>query len=153
MHRNKPLISLPGEGQKIEVNGIEIYVKARAQQTNGDWSMIEYKLPPSHPGPAPHFHKRTQEMFYVLEGTLQFLLAGETIDAPAGTLVVVDKEAVHTFKNVSSEYVRFQVWFSPGGMEQYFIDVQELVQRESSWPPSDMNKLFSLMAQHDTYAA
>ena len=151
MNTNNPLISLPGEGQKIAVNGIEIYLKAKAQQTNGYWSMIEYVLPPSLPGPAPHFHKKTQEMFYILEGTLQFVLDGKAIDAPAGTLVVVPQGSIHTFKNVSPDYVRFQVWFSPGGMEQYFIDVQELIRNEPSWPPSDMSKLFSLMAQHDTY--
>jgi oxalate decarboxylase/phosphoglucose isomerase-like protein (cupin superfamily) len=92
-------------------------------------------------------------MFYVLEGTLQFTLDGQTIDAPSGTLVVVPQEAVHTFRNVSSEPARFQVWFSPGGMEQYFVDVQELIRNEPFWPPADMSKLFSLMTQHDMYAA
>ena len=151
MNSIKPLISLPGEGHKITANGIEIFLKAKAHQTNGQWSMLEYVLPPSLPGPPPHYHKKTQEMFYVLEGTLQFALDEKTIDAPAGTLVVVPENAVHTFKNATDFPVKFQVWFSPGGLEQYFIDVQELIQREPSWPPSDMNKLFSLMAQHDTY--
>jgi mannose-6-phosphate isomerase-like protein (cupin superfamily) len=146
-----PLISLPGEGQKITVNGIEIFLKARAQQTNGLWSMIEYRLPPSLPSPPPHYHKKTQEMFYVLEGTLQFVMDSHVIDAPAGTLVVVPENSVHTFKNVSNDYAAFQVWFSPGGLEQYFIEVQELIQNEPSWPPSDMSKLFSLMSKHDTY--
>jgi hypothetical protein len=36
-------------------------------------------------------------------------------------------------------------------MEQYFIDVQELIKKEPAWPPADMSKLLSLMAQHDTY--
>jgi mannose-6-phosphate isomerase-like protein (cupin superfamily) len=153
MNNNIPLVSLPGEGQKITVNGIEIFLKAPEQQTNGYWSMIEYVLPPSLPGPAPHYHKVTQEMFYILDGVLQLALDGKIIDAPAGTLVVVPQGSVHSFKNVSGNYVRFQVWFSPGGMEQYFIDVQELVRSEPSWPPSDMSRLFSLMAQHDMYAA
>jgi mannose-6-phosphate isomerase-like protein (cupin superfamily) len=153
MNTTKPIISLPGEGEKIAVNGIEIFLKAKATQTNGYWSMIEYVLPPSLPAPAPHYHKKTQEMFYVLEGTLQFTLDGQTIDAPSGTLVVVPQEAVHTFRNVTSEPARFQVWFSPGGMEQYFVDVQELIRNEPSWPPADMSKLFSLMTQHDMYAA
>jgi quercetin dioxygenase-like cupin family protein len=151
MGTTKALISLPGEGQKITANGIEIFLKAKAGQTNGHWSMIEYTLPASLPGPQPHYHKKTQEMFYVLNGTLQFSLDGKTIDAPAGTLVVVPEGAVHTFRNVSEDSVKFQVWFSPGGMEQYFIDVQELIQKEPAWPPADMSKLLSLMAQHDTY--
>ena len=72
--------------------------------------MIEYLLPPSLPGPPLHYHKKTQEAFYVTEGTLQFTLDGKTIDAPSGTLVVVPEGAVHTFKNVSNNSVRFQVW-------------------------------------------
>jgi len=90
-------------------------------------------------------------MFYVLEGTLQFIMDGKTIDAPAGTLVVVPEGSVHTFQNSTGDKVRFQVWFSPGGMEQYFLDVQELILNEATWPPADKGKLFSLMAQHDTY--
>lgn len=151
MNNSKPLISLPGQGQKITANGIEIHLKATVQQTNGNWSMIEYLLPPSLPGPAPHYHKQTEEMFYILEGALQFVVDGEIIDAPAGTLVVVPKGAIHTFKNISAGCVKFQVWFSPGGMEQYFVDVQQLIQSEPSWPPSDMTRLFSLMNQHDMY--
>ncbi|TDH26922.1 cupin domain-containing protein [Segetibacter sp. 3557_3] len=153
MSTMEPLISLPGEGEKIAANGIEIFLKAKLQQTNGHWSMIEYLLPPFLPGPPPHYHKKTQEMFYVLEGTLQFVLDGKTIDAPSGTLVVVPEGSVHTFKNIATDKVKFQVWFSPGGLEQYFLDVQELINNEPSWPPADMGKLFSLMAQHDTYPA
>ena len=151
MNTIEPLISLPGEGQKITANGIEIFLKAKTHQTNGHWSMIEYVLPPSLSGPPYHYHKITQEMFYVLEGTLQLVLEGKTFDAPSGTLVVVPVDSQHTFKNISSSKVRFQVWFSPGGMEQYFLDVEELIKNEPSWPPSDMGKLFTLMAQHDTY--
>jgi quercetin dioxygenase-like cupin family protein len=151
MNTIEPLISLPGEGEKVTANGIEIFMKAKAQETNGLWSMIEYVLPPSLPGPPPHYHKKTQEMFYVLQGTLQFLVDRKTIDAPSGTLVVVPEGSVHTFKNITNDKVRFQVWMSPGGMEQYFLDVQELIKSEPTWPPSDMGKLFSLMAQHDMY--
>jgi mannose-6-phosphate isomerase-like protein (cupin superfamily) len=151
MNTVEPFISLPGEGEKIMANGIAIFLKAKAHQTNGLWSMIEYVLPPSLPGPPAHYHKKTQEMFYVLEGTLQFIMDGKTIDAPAGTLVVVPEGSVHTFQNSTGDKVRFQVWFSPGGMEQYFLDVQELILNEATWPPADKGKLFSLMAQHDTY--
>ena len=151
MSNTQPIVSLPDEGEKITANGIEIFIKAKAQQTNGLWSMIEYVLPPFLPGPHPHYHKKTQEMFYVLSGTLQFSLEGGTTDAAAGTLVVVPEQAVHTFKNLSETAVRFQVWFSPGGLEQYFIEVQELIKSEPSWPPADMSKLFFLMAKHDTY--
>ena len=153
MHTSNVLISLQGEGQKITANGIEVFLKAKAQQTNGQWSMIEYVLPPSLPGPPPHFHNKTQEMFYILDGTLQFVVDGKIINAPSGTLIVVPEGLVHTFKNLSGDYVRFQVWFSPGGLEQYFIDVQELIQNEPVWPPSDMSKLVALMAKHDTYPA
>jgi mannose-6-phosphate isomerase-like protein (cupin superfamily) len=151
MNASEPLISLPGEGQKITANGIQIFLKAKVQQTNGLWSMIEYVLPATLPGPPPHYHKKTQEMFYINEGTLEFVLNGKAINAPSGTLVVVPEGLVHTFRNNSDDYVRFQVWFSPGGLEQYFIDIQELIHNEPTWPPSDMGKLISLMAQHDTF--
>ena len=43
------------------------------------------------------------------------------------------------------------IWLSPGGFEQYFLDMEELVKNEPAWPPSDLGKVFDLMAKHDTY--
>lgn len=147
----KPIISLPGQGPKLSAFGVDIYFKAKVGQTNGLWSMVEYHLPPSPLSPPPHYHKKMEEIFYVLEGMLQFTLDGKTIDAPAGTLVTVPPGAVHTFKNGQETLAKFQVWFSPGGFEQYFLDMEELIKNEPAWPPSDLGKVFSVMAKHDTF--
>lgn len=152
MNNSQPIVSLPGAGPKLSAYGIDIYFKAKAEQTNGLWSMIEYHLPPSPASPPPHYHKKMQEIFYVLEGALQFTLNGNTIDAPAGTLVMVPPGDVHTFKNALDTPAKFQVWFSPGGFEQYFLDMEDLIRSEPSWPPSDMGKVFAMMAKHDTFA-
>ncbi len=152
MNTLHPIVSLPDQGPVLSAYGVNIYFKAKTEQSNGLWSMIEYHLPPSPISPPPHYHKKMQEVFYVLEGALQFTLDGQTIDAPKGTLVVVPPMAVHTFKNALDAEAKFLIWFSPGGFEQYFLDMEELVQNEPSWPPSDMGKVFALMARHDTYA-
>lgn len=146
-----PIVSLPEQGPVLSAYGAHIYFKAKTEQTNGLWSVIEYHLPPSPASPPPHYHKVMQEVFYVLEGALQFTLDGKIIDAPAGTLVMVPPMAVHTFKNALDAPARFLIWFSPGGFEQYFLDMEELVKNEPSWPPSDMGKVFALMAEHDTF--
>ncbi|MCB9081114.1 MAG: cupin domain-containing protein [Lewinellaceae bacterium] len=146
-----PIISLPGAGPKLSVLGVEVYFKAKVSQTNGLWSMIEYHLPPSPMSPPLHYHKEMQEIFYVLEGQLQFTLEGEIINAPAGSLVMIPAGAVHTFRNGSDQLAKFQVWFSPGGFEQYFLDMQELIASEPTWPPQDMSIVFALLAKHDTF--
>ena len=153
MSKEKSIISRLGEGEKLSAFGIDIYFRATVEKTNGLWSMIEYHLPPSPLGPPPHYHKKMQEIFYVLEGELEFILAGKSINAPAGTLVAIAKNDVHTFKNSLDSMAKFLIWFSPGGFEQYFIDMEDLVKTESSWPPSDMTKVFALMAKHDTFPA
>jgi mannose-6-phosphate isomerase-like protein (cupin superfamily) len=52
-------------------------------------------------GPDVHIHRRHTDAFYVLEGTVTFVLGPdqETLAAPAGSFVAAPPGVVHTFRN------------------------------------------------------
>jgi mannose-6-phosphate isomerase-like protein (cupin superfamily) len=54
-------------------------------------------------GPGPHLHRRHADSFLVLEGTLRFGIAGESLDIGAGEALVAPPGLVHTFLNERPE--------------------------------------------------
>ena len=52
------------------------------------YALLEWVAPRRAPAPPVHVHHRTDEGFYVLDGTFTFQLDGETIDAPKGSHVL-----------------------------------------------------------------
>jgi quercetin dioxygenase-like cupin family protein len=47
--------------------------------------------------PPRHNHPETDETFYVIEGKMTFNVAGQTISAPAGTTVFIERGQEHSF--------------------------------------------------------
>jgi mannose-6-phosphate isomerase-like protein (cupin superfamily) len=86
-------VQLPGEGRSLAAVGVSVLLKSAAEDMDGRWTLFEYTAPPGFAGPPPHWHKETDEAFFVLEGIVRFEVDGETVDAPAGTLVFVRPES------------------------------------------------------------
>jgi mannose-6-phosphate isomerase-like protein (cupin superfamily) len=89
------------------------------------YALIEWIAPPGVPGPPVHVHHRTDEGFYVLEGTFRFLVDGNRIDAGAGAHVFVPKGHPHTFWNASAASARCLVILSPADYAPYFRELAE----------------------------
>jgi quercetin dioxygenase-like cupin family protein len=71
---------------------------------------------PRRDGADLHVHRCHTDLFYVLEGefTLRLGLEGDTVTAPAGTLVRVPPLVVHGFRNASDRDVRYLNFHAPG---------------------------------------
>ena len=62
--------------------------------TSGDYNMVMGKTPAGMQGPPPHIHKKYNEVFYIMEGEMEFTLngkskwvsSGEMGDIPSGCL-------------------------------------------------------------------
>ncbi|GAB4109683.1 MAG: hypothetical protein Fur005_04500 [Roseiflexaceae bacterium] len=146
--------SLLGNGtnsETISALGITITYHVPPEATNHAWALLEYQAPAHFRGPAPHWHAETSELFYILDGVLEFMIGDQTISAPAGTSVRVVPGLIHTFGNPSPTPARFLVWLSPGSFANYFRDLVQLIQSEPIWPPSDPHKL-QLLAHYDQHA-
>lgn len=145
------LVKSAGEGPTVRLRGATVTRKADSAATAGAWSLLEYEAPPHFEGPPPHWHALVTEAFYVLAGTLTFVIEERTITAGPGAFVLVPTGIVHTFLNATAEPVRFLTFCSPGGFEQYFDDLAALVASAPTWPPQDPGALEALWERHDIH--
>jgi quercetin dioxygenase-like cupin family protein len=98
------------------------------------WSRYE----PGQCGPDAHVHHRHLDGFYVVEGELEFGVGPDLapVRAPAGTLVLVPPEVVHTFVNSSDATVRWLNFHAPAvGFVDYLRGRNDAFDADD--PPAD----------------
>lgn len=115
----------PSEGERLDAGTTEIVIKATSDDTGGSFFLSENTIPPQFPGPPPHVHEAMHDMFYVLQGTMTFLVGDETRTAGPGTFVCAAPGEVHTFSNQTDDPVRFLNLSTPGGWEHYMRELAE----------------------------
>ena len=59
------------EGEILGVAGGNYRIIISGEETNGNYAVIEMLVPPGG-GPLPHSHPGTQELFFLIEGELEF---------------------------------------------------------------------------------
>lgn len=77
----------PGQGRSYPMGRIAAVFKADGDETQNGYSISEWWLEPHTQGPGAHSHAE-DDVFYVIEGTMSFLLGDRWIDAPKGALVL-----------------------------------------------------------------
>ncbi len=108
MSVNPPPYALGSEeGEALWFFGMLATMKATAEQTGGEFILVEEVAPKGMATPL-HVHPTDDESFYVLEGEMTFYLEdGQPIPASAGSFVHIPKGYVpHAFQ-VDSETARF----------------------------------------------
>jgi quercetin dioxygenase-like cupin family protein len=136
----------PGEGRIVSYLGTTAALKAAAVETGGTYSLIEFTTPPGPaPGPPAHMHPHS-EAFYVLEGTLLFLLGDQRTTVAAGGFAFVPGNVVHTFANAGTTPARFLTIFAPGGFEAYFEELAAML-RDAGGPP-DPARMAEIARKH-----
>jgi mannose-6-phosphate isomerase-like protein (cupin superfamily) len=98
--------------------------KADDAETAGRYAISEWWLDPHTQGPGPHAHPE-DDVFYVLEGTMSFLVDAQWSDASKGAFVLVPGGTTHDFENrgdVRAGVLNFSV---PGGFEPHMPGIVE----------------------------
>lgn len=128
--RPRPKISRRSEQGSSGPLSRNLYV-ATGSFSEGDFGLFESELGPGANGPGPHYHEHFSESFYLLEGRLLIVTADDSLVAEPGDFIYVPRDALHGFKNASSESIaRFLILFTPGvAREQYFEGLLELQAR------------------------
>lgn len=93
-----PLVLVPGAGRSYPMGRLSAIFKAGGTETAGRYSILEWWLDPHTRGHGAHSHP-PDDVFFVLEGTLSFLVGGEWVEAPSGSFVLVPGGVTHTFEN------------------------------------------------------
>jgi quercetin dioxygenase-like cupin family protein len=128
-------------GDSHDTLGTTATIKLDAQTTNGRMAVLEHTVP-QHAGPPPHYHDHGDELFYVLEGTFEFILEdpdtwhhagpGNIVNVPAGTL--------HTSR-ATSQTARLLSVYTPAGGEAFFREIEHIDR-------TDLDAVKTLAAQH-----
>lgn len=96
----------PGPG------GLDIRTLIHSDQTNKQFSCVEFAVAAKKMGPAPHYHKELDELMYVLEGTATVMVEDQFYDIPAGGWHFRPHGKIHTFFNKTDQPFR--------GIDMYF---------------------------------
>jgi len=122
-NEGKGMVNLPGEREMISMPGNDVSFVHR--EPDSAYSMVEWSLEPGAPGSSVHIHSKTDEAFYVLEGTFGFQLGEETVEAAAGAFVSAPRGTVHAFWNQGSTPARMLVMMSPPEFWRYGKELAE----------------------------
>ncbi|APZ91578.1 cupin domain-containing protein [Fuerstiella marisgermanici] len=111
----EPMHVKKGEGDQLHIpDFLEMTVLVSSQATDGTLCIMEDVVPPGI-GPPRHIHHKQDEVFFVLEGSFKFEVAGQTLSASAGDIAVAPRGVVHAFKNVGESKGVLRYIFSPAG--------------------------------------
>jgi quercetin dioxygenase-like cupin family protein len=136
------------EGEALWAFGVLATVKASADTTAGRVAVIEH-LAEKGAGSPLHVHRREDEWFYVIDGSVTFWVGGEVFEAEAGAFVYGPRDVPHTFL-VSSEKARFLLVTEPAGFEQFMRAMSQpagaLTVPPPAAPPSDLGPLIAAAA-------
>ncbi len=94
-----------------------------SKDTNGAFALIHgFEIQGLEP--PPHTHTREDESFYLLDGEINYYVGDQTIHATKGDWVFLPRGVQHTFQVVTPQ-AEVLMHLTPGGFENYFIDMSE----------------------------
>jgi quercetin dioxygenase-like cupin family protein len=137
------------DGEALWFFGMLTTMKATAEQTGGEFILVEQVAPKGTATPL-HVHPQDDESFYILEGECTFYFEdGQPIPASAGSFVHIPKGHVpHAFQ-VDSETARFLILTRP--LHEGFIRAAAEPAQARTLPPAgppDMEKVGTAAQQY-----
>ncbi len=123
----------PGGGRAYPMGRIASAFLADGAETEGKYSISEWWLEANTKGPGAHHHEE-DDVFFVLEGTITFLLGDRWIDAPRGSFVLAPGGLTHDFENRSGARAGVLNFSVPGNFEANMPGIAEWFARN---PPAD----------------
>lgn len=116
------IVLAPGQGRDYAMGGLFASFKADGEETAGGYSISEWWVEPHTQGPGPHSHPE-DDVFYVLEGTMSFLIGEQWIDAPRGSFVLAPAGTTHDFENRGAVRAGVLNFSAPGNFERHMPDI------------------------------
>ena len=115
----------------------------------GKYCVVEAVVPLGR-GAPPNMHAGESESFYVLEGTVDFMVAGEPRTLSAGDHVVVPDGAMHAFAATGDQPARLLIVNAPGEMHvRFFTELGRVVPDDTAGPapmdgPPDVARILAV---------
>jgi mannose-6-phosphate isomerase-like protein (cupin superfamily) len=112
----QPIVFTPGFGRQYPMGKISAVFKADGDESANSYSISEWWLEPQSTGPGAHAHPE-DDIFYVLEGTMSFLIGSEWQHLNKGAFVLLPAGVTHDFENRGTVRAGVLNISVPGGFE------------------------------------
>lgn len=133
-----------GQGQDYDWANDHIFVKTTLDLTGGHVTFVEDTLKPGFHLPR-HYHKEMIEIFYILEGDIEFKFDDATIIVTSGMTINVPP---HTWHEVTCpQGGKLLTIFSPGGFDQYLAELASMTETQFA----DTALMTALGEKYDTW--
>ncbi len=144
-----PVLSRPSQkkiirtdsGKELNILGNKQVHKIVGKDTNNQFfEWIDYLKPGA--GIPMHTHTKEDEIFRVLEGTVEFIIGDSTSILKKGDMAVAPKNIPHAWKVHGNQDAQMLVSVYPAGMEFMFEKLDELPKGKP-----DFSKIASISAE------
>ncbi|WP_292894460.1 MULTISPECIES: cupin domain-containing protein [unclassified Nitratireductor] len=125
-------------------NGVRYKTILSPTETGGAMSIVDSWSPAGF-GPPRHVHEAEDETFVLIEGSCDFWLEGKSFTCEPGESVFIPRGREHTFRASAGEPSRHLVIFTPGGFENFFVEMV----REQFRIPDDMERINEAALRHN----
>lgn len=142
--RTTPHVVPAGAGHDYDWAQDHVFVKTPVELTEGRVTVVEDCLKPGFRLPR-HHHRRTVEIFYILEGAVRFTFDDSGVVATRGMTITVPPRVPHQVLCV--EGGRLITMFTPGGFDNYLAELSALSPAELS----DLDEMRALSERYDTW--
>lgn len=120
-----PFVLAPREGETFSAGPLHIVSRVQGDQSRGAFEMYELTL---GPGTVDyHVHRSMDETLYVVEGAIEFNVAGKKFPRPVGSVAFVPRGVHHGFTNRGPAQARVLITFTPSrSQDEYFRELEKL---------------------------
>ena len=143
MLKTKEVIAI-GEGKNYPFGQDHCFIKLASTHTNGELCFVEDTLKPGFHLPR-HHHKKMLEVFYILEGEIEYIFDDETIIAKPGDTITVPPYVWHEAR--CEKGGKMLSIFKNGRFDEYLQKLSELT--DSNF--ADKNFMTKLCEEYDIY--
>ncbi|WP_422083277.1 cupin domain-containing protein [Ulvibacterium sp.] len=133
-----------GEGENYDYSQDHCFIKLSSQRTNGELSFVEDALKPGF-YLGRHHHKIMTEVFYILEGEVEFIFDDESITAVRGDTLTVPPHVWHAAR--CEKGGKMLTIFKNGQFDLYLEKLSKL--SDSNFADAELMK--SISAEFDIY--
>jgi quercetin dioxygenase-like cupin family protein len=131
--RTEVTVVQPGEGDTVALPGFGAVFKLSSRTNGGEVAIVEH---PFAVGAitAPHRHTREDEHSIVIAGKIGFRSDESEVVLGPGGYITKPRGQMHAMWNAGNEPGRIIEVITPGGFENYFRDLAELLVAHSNDP-------------------
>ena len=140
----KKLHLKPGTGPNYDWENDHTFVKVGASETAGAYTLMEDNLKASF-ALGLHKHETHAETFYFLEGTVDFYLDDEWIEAVPGTTIHVPPGVPHACRVADGKPAKMLMIFQPSGFDGFLAEMAQMTDEDFA----DQGKMEALNAKYD----